>query len=181
MKSPTLLPRLVLAALLCGSFGSLRAEDKPAADIPPSVLKRYDKNKDGALDETEKAKWEADKAAVRDKKKAEKAAMLEKYDTNKNGRLDEEEQAAAKLGREKERSVKEAEKMKERSAKLKAEKEKAEKEKAEKQAAEKASEKGQEASAAKSENASEKSQGKGPKDKKGKPGEDEMMDGAMME
>lgn len=162
MNTQSLLSRFVLAAFLCVSCSSLRAQDqeKPKPEIPPSVLKRYDKNKDGALGEAEIAKWEADKAAVREKRRAEKAAMLEKYDTNKNGKLDEEESAAAKLGREKEKSEKAAEQMKERAAKEKAkaeaEKAKAEQEKAqaEKQAAEKP---------------------------QPKPGESEMSDGMMMQ
>lgn len=109
------------------------AAEAAAGDVvetPPSVLRRYDKNKDGVLDEAERAKWESDKAARREKERAERAAMLEKYDTDKDGKLGEAEKAEAKLGWQKERSEKEAEKMKERVAKAKAEREKAESEKA---------------------------------------------------
>ncbi len=118
-----------------------RAEEpvKPADPVPPSVLKRYDKNKDGALDEGERGKWEADKSARREKERAGRAAMLEKYDTNKDGKLSEEERVSAKLGWQKERSVKETEKMKERIAKAKAEREREEKEKAAQPSAETAS------------------------------------------
>lgn len=134
-----LFPRLALVAALGLSASALHAQnDKDAADapVPPSVLARYDRNKDGKLDEAERAKWQADLAARREKSQAERRAMLERFDTNKDGRLSEEEHAAAKIEMQKERSEKDAERMKERAAK-----ERAEREKAEKQAAEKAAEK----------------------------------------
>ena len=102
---------------------------------PPSVLKKYDKNQNGVLDEKERGKWEADKAARREKDRAERAAMLERYDANKDGKLSEEEKVSAKMERERERSEKETEKLKERVAKAKAEREKAETEKAAREAA----------------------------------------------
>jgi hypothetical protein len=129
MKVFATLRRLVLASFIVAAGISFAAEE-PADPAPPSVLKRYDKNKDGALDEAERTKWEADKAARREKERTERAAMLEKYDTNKDGKLSEEERVSAKLGWQKERSEKEAEKMKERVAKAKAEREREEKEKA---------------------------------------------------
>jgi hypothetical protein len=118
MKTHTSLLRLALVSSLLVSVGALRAEDKPVSDVvPPSALKKYDKNKDGALDEKERGKWEADKAARREKERAQRAEMLEKYDTNKDGKLSEEERAAAKLGMERTRTEQEGEKMKERAAK----------------------------------------------------------------
>jgi hypothetical protein len=124
--------RLALVSFVAAIGTSFGAEEasKPADPVPPSVLKRYDKNKDGALDEAERAKWQADLAARREKERADRAAMLEKYDTNKDGKLSEEERVTAKLGWQKERSEKEAEKMKERVAKAKAEREREEKAKA---------------------------------------------------
>ncbi len=115
--------RFVLIACLYACAGVLRAEEsgKSKPDVPASVLQRYDRNKDGKLGEEEKAKWEADKAARREKEQARRAVMLEKYDANKDGKLSEEEKAAVKWEWKKERTEKDAEKMKERSAKEKAE------------------------------------------------------------
>ena len=149
------------------------AAEAAAGDVvetPPSVLRRYDKNKDGVLDEAERAKWESDKAARPEKERAERAAMLEKYGTDKDGKLGEAEKAEAKLGWQKERSEKEAEKMKERVAKAKADREKAEREKAE---SEKAAEPEQ-----MSEPASEKTSEKEPKS--GKAGEEGKENTMMM-
>lgn len=123
---------LALVSFVVAAGVSFGAEEpaKSADPAPPSVLKRYDKNKNGALDEAERTKWQADLAARREKERADRAVMLEKYDTNKDGKLSEEERVSAKLGWQKERSEKEAEKMKERVAKAKAEREREEKEKA---------------------------------------------------
>ena len=125
--------RLALVSFVVAVGASFGAEEqpKPADPVPPSVLKRYDKNKNGALDEAERAKWQSDLATRREKERADRLAMLEKYDTNKDGKLSEEERVSAKLGWQKERSEKEAEKMKERVAKAKAEREREEKEKEE--------------------------------------------------
>lgn len=107
---------LVSSLLAC--LPALRAEDKPATEpVPPSILKKYDRNKDGALDEKERAKWEADKAAMREKYRKQRAEMLEKFDTNKDGKLSEEERAAAKIAMERVRTEEEGERMKERAAK----------------------------------------------------------------
>lgn len=175
--------RFLLAALFCVSGALLQAEDKDKgpAEVPPSVLKRYDKNKNGVLDDAERAKWEADNAARREKARSEREAMLQKYDTNKDGKLSEEEKVSFKLGREKERSEQEAERMKERAAKLKAEREAKETaEKTARETAEKASEQGKTANEAKSSEAAESSGGAGQntKKEKEKSGEDGMM---MME
>ena len=137
-------PVLVFAACLFAVASSRGAEAATAAavDVPPSVLKRYDRNKNGTLDAEEQAKWESDKAARREKDRAERAAMLEKYDSDKDGKLSEDEKASAKLGWQRERAEKEAEKMKERAAKAKAERERVEKEKASSESAEKAADAG---------------------------------------
>jgi len=64
--------RCVLALLVI----SCAVSSASAADKAPSekVLKKYDLNKDGKLDETEMAKWHADQKAAADKKKADTAA-----------------------------------------------------------------------------------------------------------
>lgn len=95
MKSPVIFTlRGVLCALVatCAITVS-KAEDTKEKKVPPGILKKYDLNNDGVLDEKEKAAWDADKA----QKKAEaEAKRLEKYDANKDGKLDESELAAEK-------------------------------------------------------------------------------------
>ena len=93
--SRTLL-RTLIASLLLACAVTVRAEDKPKSDIPPGMLKKYDKNHDGVLDDAEKAVMAADKAAHQEKIKAMHAEMLAKYDTNKDGKLDDTEKAAAR-------------------------------------------------------------------------------------
>jgi hypothetical protein len=119
MKTHSLPLRLVLVPLMlvCASLGRAEEKQSAAEPVPPSILKRYDRNKDGALDEKERAKWESDKAAARAKYQKERAEMLERFDTNKDGRISEEERAAAKLAMERTRTEQEGERMKERAAK----------------------------------------------------------------
>lgn len=61
-----------LFALLAVAFAVSTASAEPSAGkekkIPQAVLKKYDKNNDGVLDDQEKAAWEADKAAAKKKK-----------------------------------------------------------------------------------------------------------------
>lgn len=115
-----------LASLFLVFAGALRAEEKTKPEVPPSILKKYDKDKSGALDETEIAKWEADKAARREKDRLAREERLAKYDTDKDGKLSDDEKAAAKLEMDKERAdrdmVKGKEKAQERLAREKAEK-----------------------------------------------------------
>jgi len=93
MKSKTTL--FVMAALLgAGVIG--KAEDAPKGPpmhkLPPEVIKEFDKDGDGKLNEEERA---AAKAAHEKK-------MLEKFDTDKDGKLSDDERAAAKAAHEKE-------------------------------------------------------------------------------
>lgn len=53
------------------------------------MLEKFDTNKDGKLDDTEKA-------AAQAAREARKAEMLKKYDANGDGKLDDTEKAAAK-------------------------------------------------------------------------------------
>lgn len=113
--------RGALCALVAlGAVTASRAE-KPegAKEKGPSaaLLKKYDANQDGKLDETEKAALEADLAK---KKAAEEAKVLAKYDANKDGKLDDSEKAAMEADKKAA-----AEKRKEAMEKKKAEKEKA--------------------------------------------------------
>ena len=105
MKCPGLSPVLLAATLFI-------APAAPGADAPPpamssraaDLLKRFDKNGDGKLDETELA--DAREAMLQEQmqKQASRAAlpggeamrakMLEMFDKNRDGRLDDEERAA---------------------------------------------------------------------------------------
>ena len=146
MNTPTRflgLRRAALASFVLISAGALSAEGKapeknvPAkSDVPPSVLKKFDKNKDGALDEKELAKWEAEKTARREKYAKERAELLAKFDANKDGKISEEERAAAKLEMGKARTEADAVKAKEKDAKWKAEQEALKQAEADKAAAE---------------------------------------------
>jgi Spy/CpxP family protein refolding chaperone len=55
------------------------------------MLEKYDLNKDGKLDDAERAKMRADRQAERAERRKE---MLEKYDTNKDGKLEPNERKA---------------------------------------------------------------------------------------
>ncbi|MEY4488105.1 MAG: hypothetical protein RIQ79_613 [Verrucomicrobiota bacterium] len=117
--------RLVAAGFIFAGGACLRAQDAPPkADVPPSVLQRFDKNKNGKLDDAERAKWEAEKAQRRAKDAARRAELIARFDTNKDGKLDADEGAAAKLAMAQERTEADAAKMKDRmekeAAKLKA-------------------------------------------------------------
>ena len=89
--------KMKLAVLLCGSlvatgvgvaaaqgFGGGNGGGKAA------LLEKYDTNKDGKLDDQERAAMRADFKA---KREARHEKMLAKYDTNKDGKLDPQERA----------------------------------------------------------------------------------------
>jgi Ca2+-binding EF-hand superfamily protein len=124
MKRPGLTLHLAAATLF---LAGLRAEDAKPATSPPAaakpmgpmkgrrdaeMLKRFDKNGDGRLDDDERADAkeamfkeqmdrQATRAAALGGTEQERAKMLELFDKNKDGRLDDEERAAAeKFGRE---------------------------------------------------------------------------------
>ncbi len=67
-------------------------ESERKAMMEAMILRRFDKNKDGKL--TGDAKIAADKARAERAKRRE--AMMKKYDTNKDGKLDEEEMKKAR-------------------------------------------------------------------------------------
>ena len=73
MKTPLVSTlRTVLAVLTLGcAVSSVSAAEKAPSE---KVLKKYDLNKDGKLDEAETAKWVADKKVAAEKKAAEKKA-----------------------------------------------------------------------------------------------------------
>jgi Ca2+-binding EF-hand superfamily protein len=109
MKPSSLAPVLIAATLFL--LPGLRAEDAASTDMSGSsenqsmskqrqaeILKRFDKNGDGKLDEDEKA---AAKEANRDETNGRQAKArerlgkraLEKFDKNNDGKLDEAERA----------------------------------------------------------------------------------------
>lgn len=124
MKRPGLTPLILAATLFLA--GGLRAEEAPTPPpagppqakgrpAPPpmqpggaaEILRRFDKNGDGKLDEDEQAEAhevmlkeqmgrQAAKEASPDGGQRYRAKMLELFDKNHDGRLDDEERAAAR-------------------------------------------------------------------------------------
>jgi hypothetical protein len=78
-------PALLGALALLASTVTAASAQEPAAEKPvtPTVLKKYDLNKDGKLDETERAAWIADKKAQAAKKNKKKADAEMKPETVK--------------------------------------------------------------------------------------------------
>jgi Ca2+-binding EF-hand superfamily protein len=68
------------------------AKPKPAPALP-ELLKKYDKNGDGKLDQEERAALQKDR----------QAEMMKKYDKNGDGKIDEEERKAMLEDRRKQR------------------------------------------------------------------------------
>jgi Ca2+-binding EF-hand superfamily protein len=90
-----MLTKMKIALALCASLaaGGVAAADgfHGGGAQRTEILQKYDTNKDGKLDDTEKAAMKADFQAKHAQKKAE---MLAKFDTNKDGKLDDTEKAA---------------------------------------------------------------------------------------
>ena len=93
------LNKKLLAAVLMGSMAfagvSLAGEEEGLKRGPEMVLK-FDVNKDGKLDDTERAAMRAEFQKMR-------AERIAKYDTNKDGKLDDAEREAAHKARAAER------------------------------------------------------------------------------
>jgi hypothetical protein len=106
---------LALPALLFAATFAM-AEDVAAKEKKPSkeTLAKYDANKDGMLDDAEKA---AAKAGAAAKAKETKEANLAKYDANKDGKYDESEKAARKADEDAAKAAKKAEKEARKEAK----------------------------------------------------------------
>jgi len=68
------------------------AKPKPAPGLPESV-KKYDKNGDGKLDDSERAAYQKDR----------QAELIKKYDKNGDGKVDETERQAMIEERQKQR------------------------------------------------------------------------------
>lgn len=119
MKTLTSLLRIalgLLALVFTVTVALASPDNKETKEKIPSkeMLKKYDANKDGALDDVEKA---ARKAEADAKAKEMKAANLAKYDANKDGKLDDEERAAMKADKEAAREARKAELEAKRDAK----------------------------------------------------------------
>jgi len=85
--------KMKIALALCGCLagGVALADGFHGGEARAEILQKYDTNKDGKPDATEKAAMKADFQAKREQRKAE---MLAKFDTNKDGKLDATEKAA---------------------------------------------------------------------------------------
>jgi len=82
---------LALVGLTVGAAGQDIVVEKPK-QMPAAILRKYDSDKDGFLNEAEKAVWKAD---VQRGRQEAQTRRLEKYDGNRDGRLDKAEKAAA--------------------------------------------------------------------------------------
>lgn len=96
-----MLTKMKVALALCGSIlvggvGLAAAQGFGGGQGKAGVMQKYDTNKDGKLDDAEKAQLRADMKAKHEAKKAE---MLAKYDINKDGKLDQSERAVMKNDR----------------------------------------------------------------------------------
>lgn len=84
-----------LLLALVGSPFALIAQDESVEkprQLPAAILRKYDADKDGMLNEEEKSAWKAD---VQRGRRDAQARRLEKYDANRDGKLDKVEKAAA--------------------------------------------------------------------------------------
>lgn len=86
--------KLTIALALFGSvagIGVAAADGFRGGAGRAEIIQKYDLNKDGKLDDGEKAAMRADFKAKFEQKRAE---MISKFDTNKDGKLDDAEKAA---------------------------------------------------------------------------------------
>ena len=80
MKTSRIILTVCLLALACAFAvpSTIAAEkaEKPKKEkkVGPRILKKFDKDGDGQLNDEERAEWEADKARKREERKAKKAA-----------------------------------------------------------------------------------------------------------
>jgi hypothetical protein len=86
--------KMKIALALCGSLaagGIAAAHGIHGGPARAEIMQKYDLNKDGKLDDGEKAAMRADFKAKFEQKRAE---MISRFDTNKDGKLDDGEKAA---------------------------------------------------------------------------------------
>lgn len=109
MKTLTSMFRIALGLLaLVFTATMVKAKEDGDKERKPSkeAMAKYDANKDGMLDDAEKAAMKAGAVA---KGKATREANLAKYDANKDGKLDETEKAAMKADLDAAKDAKKAE------------------------------------------------------------------------
>ena len=97
MKTLTfaVLKRAALFGLALGLGGAIAQAEEPAEKpVPPEVLKKYDKDGDGKLNDAEKAERQKDRRAEHD-------ANIAKYDKDGDGKLNDEEKAAMRADKKK--------------------------------------------------------------------------------
>ncbi len=101
--------RLALGLLALLFAATLTSAQETAKERKPSkeTLEKYDANKDGQLDDAEKA---AAKAGAVAKAKETREANLAKYDANKDGKLDDAEKARMKADEDAAKAAAKAEK-----------------------------------------------------------------------
>lgn len=109
-----------VAAFLGLPLASVAAPASLEEKIPASVLEKYDANKDGALDEAEKAAWQADREKQQAAREARRAGELARYDADKDGKLSRDERATMKTdvknARAEKRAAREADKARKAAA-----------------------------------------------------------------
>jgi Ca2+-binding EF-hand superfamily protein len=91
--------KLGILAILLGSLtvaGVVSASPSGDRDDRAAAAKAFDTNKDGKLDDTERAAFKASREAAH---AARKAQMIATYDTNKDGKLDDQERAVMQAAR----------------------------------------------------------------------------------
>jgi|GEM_PF-1068522 len=84
----------ILPLAIIVSVPSVFAQDSTETpkSLPAAIVRKYDVDRDGALNDAEKAAWKAD---VQRGRADAQTRRLEKYDVNKDGKLDKGEKAAA--------------------------------------------------------------------------------------
>ncbi len=91
-----MLTKMKIALALCGSLaagGIAAAQGIHGGADRAEILQKYDLNKDGKLDDGERAAMRADLKAKHEKMRSE---MISRFDTNKDGKLDDSEKAVMK-------------------------------------------------------------------------------------
>ncbi|MFH1067012.1 MAG: hypothetical protein V1746_03855, partial [bacterium] len=99
--NPTALKKFFLFSFFALIFGAalLQAADAPASANPPMSpwMQKHDINKDGKVDDKERAAMQKD---AQERSAKMRTKWLEEYDKNKDGKLDDDEKAAMKKERE---------------------------------------------------------------------------------
>jgi hypothetical protein len=87
--------RLVIALSLCLAGAAFAADGEKKAEKRETprdkTLEKYDKNKDGKLDQSEREEWRKDR----------EAEIVKKHDKNGDGKLDPSEREAARADQRK--------------------------------------------------------------------------------